>query len=98
MVLPQTDPFLSLHAGAYPCYGIYKLNAGQFLAVGAIEAHFWKTFLQEFGLDRYIDQQFDRSNSIKEAIALQLQKMPIEDVQKKVQDNSAGLSLISFNS
>ena len=40
----------SLVFGSEPYYAIYKTSDGRYLAVAAIEAHFWKNLMREMGL------------------------------------------------
>ena len=94
LLFPAQDPIVTLHSGAFPCYGVYQLKENKYLAVGAIEPHFWKTFVELFGMPQFLHQQFDKSPSIKSSIAQQLQSFPLEKIREIVADNSACLSLI----
>ncbi len=36
-------------SGAYPCYGVYETADGRYMALGALEPHFWQRFCQAVG-------------------------------------------------
>ena len=46
-------------AGKYACYQVYECRDGGYLAVGALEAHFWATLCRQLGLPELIPLQFD---------------------------------------
>lgn len=47
-----------LLGGAYACYNIYETKDGQYLAVGALEAQFWRTLLDVLDLPDLVEEQF----------------------------------------
>lgn len=46
-------------SGAYPCYGVYAAGDGAFLAVGALEPHFWVAFCRGVGREDLVPRQYD---------------------------------------
>jgi len=48
-----------LLAHRYPCYNIYETADGKYLAVGAIEAHFWRVLCEHLGKPEYAALQYD---------------------------------------
>ena len=45
--------------GRYACYDTYECSDGGWLAVGAIEPHFWANLCRALGCERWIDHQLD---------------------------------------
>jgi alpha-methylacyl-CoA racemase len=52
--LPRGDDLLS---GGVPCYGIYPTRDGRYLAVGALEAKFWRLLCATLGRDDLVAGQ-----------------------------------------
>jgi alpha-methylacyl-CoA racemase len=52
-------PRHSLLTGRYACYDVYPCADGKWLAVGAIEPHFFANLCRALGCDRWIDHQTD---------------------------------------
>ncbi|ALR19096.1 CaiB/BaiF CoA transferase family protein [Sphingobium baderi] len=44
--------------GQAPCYNVYECACGGFVALGAIEEHFWRRFCDAFGVPELGDQQW----------------------------------------
>jgi len=43
----------------YACYNTYETSDGRYIAVGAVESHFWKTLCEHLGVPQYIPLQYD---------------------------------------
>lgn len=52
-------PRHSLLTGRYACYDVYPARDGRWLAVGAIEPHFYANLCRALGCERWIDHQTD---------------------------------------
>lgn len=52
-------PRHSLLTGRYACYDVYPCGDGHWIAVGAIEPHFYANLCRALGADRWIDHQHD---------------------------------------
>lgn len=46
-------------SGAYPCYNVYETRDGEYMALGALEPKFWRTFCAGVGRKDLFDAQFD---------------------------------------
>lgn len=46
-------------SGSMPCYRVYETRDRQYLAVAAIEGHYWATFCEAIGQRDWIDHAFD---------------------------------------
>jgi crotonobetainyl-CoA:carnitine CoA-transferase CaiB-like acyl-CoA transferase len=49
----------TLNGGA-PCYGVYETADGRYMALGALEAKFWRDFCVAAGRPEWIDRQHER--------------------------------------
>ncbi len=47
--------------GELPCYGVYETADGRFLALGALEPHFWAAFCQAVGRKEWLSRGYDVS-------------------------------------
>jgi alpha-methylacyl-CoA racemase len=47
--------------GAFPCYNVYRTADGGFMALGALEPHFWEYFCDAAGRPDLLPRQFDPS-------------------------------------
>ncbi len=56
---PETQPWLDGLAGRLPCYGIYKTKEGEYVALGALEPHFWAAFCQSVGREEWLGRAYD---------------------------------------
>lgn len=55
----EPGPGADLLTGRYACYDVYRCRDGRWLAVGAIEPHFFANLCKALGLERWIPQQMD---------------------------------------
>jgi alpha-methylacyl-CoA racemase len=65
--------FSYLHYGAYPSYNIYRLKDHSYLAVAAVEEHFFKSFIEIFDLDIKLEDRFSKSVEVLKKISSTLQ-------------------------
>ncbi|WP_337961797.1 CoA transferase [Halobacteriovorax sp. GB3] len=64
---PSNIDSLALHNGKFPCYNIYSLKCGKYVALGSIEPHFWQTFLETLSLPKELNA-FDESGNVYKEI------------------------------
>jgi alpha-methylacyl-CoA racemase len=55
----EPGPGSGILTGRYACYDVYRCRDGRWLAVGAIEPHFWANLCKALGLGRWIPHQHD---------------------------------------
>ncbi len=67
-----TDPGQALLTGRYPCYYLYECADGRYLAVGAVEARFWKVFCDLIDRPELLSRQHDESAVDEVAATLKL--------------------------
>ena len=65
----EPGPRGDLLTGRYACYDVYRARDGRWLAVGAIEPHFFANLCRALGLERFIEHQTDdgRQEEIRSA-------------------------------
>jgi len=44
--------------GSFPCYNVYQTKDGRYMALGALESHFWVGFCEAIGREDLISRQF----------------------------------------
>jgi alpha-methylacyl-CoA racemase len=55
----EPGPGRDLLTGRYACYDVYRARDGKWLAVGAIEPHFWANLCRALGCEQWIAHQTD---------------------------------------
>jgi alpha-methylacyl-CoA racemase len=55
----EPGPGSDLLTGRYSCYDVYRCRDGRWLALGAIEPHFFANLCKALGLERWIPHQLD---------------------------------------
>jgi alpha-methylacyl-CoA racemase len=68
-VAPRADELLT---GGVPCYGVYETRDGRWLAVGALEARFWRRLCDALSRADLIPLQFatgDEGERVRDALA-----------------------------
>ncbi len=44
--------------GSFPCYNVYQTKDGRYMALGALESHFWVGFCEAIGREDLVSRQF----------------------------------------
>jgi alpha-methylacyl-CoA racemase len=67
----EPGPGGDLLTGRYACYDVYRCRDGRWLAVGAIEPHFFANLCKALGLERWIPHQLDdaRQDALRAELA-----------------------------
>ena len=68
-VAPRGEDLLT---GGFACYGVYETRDGRWLAVGALEAKFWRLLCETLGRPDLVDLQFatgDEGERVRETLA-----------------------------
>jgi crotonobetainyl-CoA:carnitine CoA-transferase CaiB-like acyl-CoA transferase len=69
MQAQETSPTADAIHGAYACYNIYKARNNTWLAVGALEPHFWSGLCAALQCQEFIEDQFAAVERQKEVMA-----------------------------
>ncbi|RMG13765.1 MAG: CoA transferase [Deltaproteobacteria bacterium] len=59
-------------SGAYPCYNVYPTKEGAYMALGALEPHFWQRFCAAVGREDLADRGLDTGEAgaeVRRAVA-----------------------------
>lgn len=79
-LIPTNDEhFKALHNGKFPCYQVYKIKDGNYVALAAIEEHFWHKILNALELPTNLDR-FDTSGETHEFLQRKLAVMTRENI------------------
>ncbi len=70
-----------LLTGALPCYQIYRTADGRFMALGALEPHFWERFCRAIGREDLIDQAAGGRAVIEEVAGIMAARTQAEWVE-----------------
>ena len=66
-------------AGGYPCYRIYETAEGKYVALGALEEKFWRTFCQAVNREDLIPHQFSEDPVIISDVEVLFKSKTLED-------------------
>jgi crotonobetainyl-CoA:carnitine CoA-transferase CaiB-like acyl-CoA transferase len=71
-----------LLTGGVPCYGVYETGDARFVAVGALEAKFWRTLCEALGRIDLVDGQFatgEEGERVRQALGAVLRTRSRDD-------------------
>lgn len=83
-----------LHNGAYPCYSLYRLKDGNYLAVAAVEDKFWEGLIEAFGINLPLERRFDRDEKAFDAVSREFAKWTTSEIEEKTKDKEYCLSIV----
>lgn len=83
-----------LHNGAYPCYSLYRTKDGHYTGVAAVEEKFWLEFIDTFQVDLPLESRFDTDRKSFELVAIKLNQLTLEEVEKLIEGKDICVSLI----
>ncbi|HXH75695.1 MAG TPA: CoA transferase [Bacteriovoracaceae bacterium] len=83
-----------LHNGAYPCYSLYRLIDGHYLAVAAVEEKFWTDFTQTFSIPLPLERRFETTPEAFNAVALTIAKLNANEIETRAQNKELCISIV----
>lgn len=83
-----------LHNGAYPCYSLYRLRDGHYVALAAVEEKFWTDFCQEFGLDIQHTERFSTEHTVFQKVSDLFAKYNADEIEAKINKKEFCLSIV----
>ncbi len=83
-----------LHNGAYPCYSIYRLRDGNYVALAAVEDKFWTDFMELFKVPLALDKRFETDSVSFQKVADIFAKMDASTIENMTQDKELCLSIV----
>jgi alpha-methylacyl-CoA racemase len=83
-----------LHNGAYPCYSLYRLKDGNYVALAAVEDKFWTDFIALFDISLPLENRFDRDPKAFQKVADRFAKMDTSEIENMTQNKELCLSIV----
>lgn len=83
-----------LHNGAYPCYSLYRLKDGHYVALAAVEDKFWADLIALFHISLPLENRFDRDKAAFQKVAEVFAKLTSSEIEKMTQDKELCLSIV----
>ena len=83
-----------LHNGAYPCYSLYRLKDGNYVALAAVEDKFWMDFIALFNISLPLENRFDRDPKAFQIVADTFAKMDTSEIESMTRDRELCLSIV----
>lgn len=83
-----------LHNGAYPCYSLYRLKDGNYVALAAVEDKFWNDLTSLFKISLPLEKRFDKDSSSFQKVADVFAKMDASEIENITQDKELCLSIV----
>lgn len=83
-----------LHNGAYPCYSLYQLQDGNYVALAAVEEKFWNDFCREFSLEIPANQRFKTQANLFKKISDLFAKYNTNEIEAKTKEKDFCLSIV----
>ncbi len=83
-----------LHNGKYPCYCLYRLRDGNWVAVASVEEKFWLEFLRIFNIKLTAEDRFNSAPEIFQTLANAFEARTTAEVEGLLKDKNICVSLI----
>jgi crotonobetainyl-CoA:carnitine CoA-transferase CaiB-like acyl-CoA transferase len=83
-----------LHNGAYPCYSLYRVKDGNYVAVAAVEEKFWTELMSTFGIKLPLNQRFETNSKAFDAVASVFAKLTSGEIETLAKDKELCLSIV----
>lgn len=86
-----------LHNGLFPCYNVYKLKDDGYIALAAVEEHYWAEFLEVFNLDLTQADRVDTTGKTEEVLRNLFTNLSTNEIRDKVKNRQFCLTIIEKN-
>lgn len=83
-----------LHNGAYPCYSLYRLKDGNYVALAAVEDKFWIDLIDLFKISLPLANRFDKDPKSFQIVADTFAKMDTSEIENMTRDKELCLSIV----
>jgi crotonobetainyl-CoA:carnitine CoA-transferase CaiB-like acyl-CoA transferase len=83
-----------LHNGAYPCYSLYRLKDGNYVALAAVEEKFWTDFISLFKISLPLENRFDKDEKAFQIVADIFAKLDTSAIETMTRDKELCLSIV----
>ncbi|MBA2406173.1 MAG: CoA transferase [Bdellovibrionales bacterium] len=83
-----------LHNGAYPCYSLYRLKDGNYVALAAVEEKFWNDLVSLFNISLPLENRFDKDPKSFQIVSDRFAKMDTSEIENMTRDKELCLSIV----
>lgn len=83
-----------LHNGAYPCYSLYRLRDGNYVALAAVEEKFWIDLIELFKIPLALENRFDRDTGAFQKVADVFAKLDAGEIEIMAHSSELCLSIV----
>jgi crotonobetainyl-CoA:carnitine CoA-transferase CaiB-like acyl-CoA transferase len=83
-----------LHNGAYPCYSLYRLKDGNYVAMAAVEDKFWQDCIEIFKIPLPLEKRFDTNRSSFEKVADTFAKLDTSEIETMTRNKELCISIV----
>jgi crotonobetainyl-CoA:carnitine CoA-transferase CaiB-like acyl-CoA transferase len=83
-----------LHNGAYPCYSLYRLKDGNYVALAAVEDKFWQDFIEIFKISLPLEERFNKNASSFQKVADAFAKLDTSEIETMTRNKELCLSIV----
>jgi crotonobetainyl-CoA:carnitine CoA-transferase CaiB-like acyl-CoA transferase len=83
-----------LHNGAYPCYSLYRLKDGNYVALAAVEEKFWTDLISLFKISLPLENRFDKDEKAFQIVADIFAKLDTSAIETMTRDRELCLSIV----
>jgi crotonobetainyl-CoA:carnitine CoA-transferase CaiB-like acyl-CoA transferase len=83
-----------LHNGAYPCYSLYRLKDGNYVALAAVEDKFWSDLIDLFHISLPLEKRFDRDAQAFQKVSDIFAKMDTSEIENITHGKELCLSIV----
>jgi alpha-methylacyl-CoA racemase len=83
-----------LHNGRFPCYSLYRLKDGNYVALAAVEEKFWADLIQILPISLPIESRFDTKQESFNLVANVLNSMTTSELEEKTKNKDLCLTIV----
>ncbi len=83
-----------LHNGAYPCYSIYRLLDGHYVALAAVEERFWLDTCATFNISLPLEERFNTDENSFKRVSSTFAKLTSGEIEQRAKDKELCLSIV----
>ena len=83
-----------LHNGAYPCYSLYRLKDGNYVALAAVEDKFWIDLIALFNIPLPLEKRFDKNPNAFQKVADTFAKLDTSEIENMTSGKELCLSIV----
>jgi crotonobetainyl-CoA:carnitine CoA-transferase CaiB-like acyl-CoA transferase len=90
--IEKENRFKFLHNGRFPSYNLYRTKDDLYVAIAAVEEHFWIKFCEIFNLPLKKEDRFDTSGTVFNELINMFGKLTLGEIVHKIGDQDICLT------